>query len=98
MATSCVRSTASAPELTSYRVRTALGDIPPAFLLGAAYLAERGDVDTTRMAVAATSFAVPFATIAAAAEPRFGDVALIYGAGDLPSVVAANLTTRPGFL
>ena len=79
----------------SGRVRGAVRDIPPAFLLGASYLAQRGDVDTTRLALAATSFAVPFATIAAAADTRFRNVALIYGAGDLPSVVAANLTTRP---
>lgn len=77
------------------RVRDAARDIPAGFLLAAAYLAQRGDVDTTRLALAATSFAVPFATIAAAADTRFRDVALIYGAGDLPSVVAANLTTQP---
>jgi hypothetical protein len=77
------------------RVRDAARDIPAGFLLAAAYLAQRSDVDTTRLALAATSFAVPFATIAAAADTRFRNVALIYGAGDLPSVVAANLTTRP---
>jgi hypothetical protein len=80
------------------RVRGALRDIPAAFLLAAAYLSQRDDVDTMRLALAATSFAVPFATIAAAADTRFRDVALIYGAGDLPSVVAANLTTRPRLL
>ncbi len=77
------------------QIRDAARDIPAGFLLAAAYLAQRGDVDTTRLALAATSFAVPFATIAAAADTRFRNVALIYGAGDLPSVVAANLTTRP---
>jgi hypothetical protein len=77
------------------RVRDAARDIPSGFLLAAAYLAQRSDVDTTRLALAATSFAVPFATIAAAADTRFRNVALIYGAGDLPSVVAANLTSRP---
>ena len=77
------------------RVRDAARDIPAGFLLAAAYLAQRSDVDTTRLALAATSFAVPFATIAAAADTRFRNVALIYGAGNLPSVVAANLTTRP---
>ena len=78
-------------------VRAAVRDIPAGFLLAAAYLASRSDVDTTRLALAATSFAVPFATIAAAADTRFREVSLIYGAGDLPSVVAANLTTRPRF-
>ena len=80
------------------RVRAAMRDIPAGFLLAAEYLAQRSDVDTTRLAVVATSFAVPFATIAAAADARFRNVALIYGAGDLPAVVAANLTTRPRFV
>jgi hypothetical protein len=84
--------------LHARRVRGALREIPAEFLLGASYLAQRGDVDTSRMGLAATSFAVPFATIAAAADTRFRDVALIYGAGDMPAVVAANLTTRPHWL
>lgn len=78
---------------------TALGDaarrIPAAFSLAAAYLARRSDVDTARIGVAATSFAVPFAVIAAAADARFRDVALIYGAGDLSKVMAANLSSVP---
>jgi hypothetical protein len=80
------------------RVRRAAADIPAEFLLGAEYLVRRGDVDTTRLALVATSFAVPFASIAAAADARIREVALIYGAGDLPTVVAANLTTRPRWL
>jgi fermentation-respiration switch protein FrsA (DUF1100 family) len=84
--------------LHSDRLHDAAAEIPARFLVGAAYLAQRRDVDSTRMAIAATSFAVPFATIAAAAEPRFQNVALIYGAGDLPRVLAANLDLKPAFL
>jgi hypothetical protein len=80
------------------RLQTAAREIPARFLLGASYLAGRADVDSTRLAIAATSFAVPFATIAAAAEPRFRNVALVYGAGDLPRVLAANLGFDPAFL
>jgi hypothetical protein len=80
------------------RLQNASREIAARFLLGAIYLARRADVDSTRMAIAATSFAVPFATIAAAAEPRFRNVALIYGAGDLPQVLAANLDLDPAFL
>jgi hypothetical protein len=80
------------------RLQEAARKIPALFSLGASYLAQRADVDTTRLALAATSFAVPFATIAAAVDERFRNVALIYGAGDLPSVVAANLAVRPRFL
>ncbi|HSJ64370.1 MAG TPA: hypothetical protein VK922_10810 [Gemmatimonadaceae bacterium] len=80
------------------RLRRAAREIPARFLLGAEYLARRADVDSTRMAIAATSFAVPFATITAAAEPRLRNVALIYGAGDLSQVLAANLDFDPAFL
>lgn len=79
-------------------LRTAAQRIPQMFSLGAVYLAQRGDVDTARIAIAATSFAVPFATIAAAADTRFRNVALIYGAGDLSAVLAANLDTHPAWL
>ena len=77
------------------RLRRAARRIPALFSLGAAYLARRDDVDSARIAIAATSFAVPFATIAAAMDTRFRNVALIYGAGDFADVLAANLTTRP---
>jgi fermentation-respiration switch protein FrsA (DUF1100 family) len=80
------------------RLQRAARTIPALFSLGASYLAQRADVDSSRLALAATSFAVPFATIAAAADDRFRNVALIYGAGDLPAVVAANLAVRPRFL
>lgn len=80
------------------RLERAARKIPALFSLGASYLAQRPDIDTARIALAATSFGVPFATIAAAVDQRFRNVALIYGAGDLPSVAAANLTIRPRFL
>ena len=72
--------------------------VPAIFSLGAAYLAQRDDVDSTRIALAATSFAVPFAAIAAAMDERFRNVVFVYGAGDLPSVLAANLRDVPGLM
>lgn len=80
------------------RIERASRQIPALFSLGRQYLAQRGDVDSTRIAIAATSFAVPFASIAAAFDSSFRNVALVYGAGDLPQVIAANLTLRPRFL
>jgi fermentation-respiration switch protein FrsA (DUF1100 family) len=77
------------------RLQRASRKIPAIFSLGAAYLQGRPDVDSARIALAATSFAVPFATIAAAMDPRFRNVALIYGAGDLPRVLGANLPDVP---
>ena len=80
------------------RIRQAARQIPALFSLGAAYLKQRIDVDSTRIAIAATSFAVPFASIAAAFDTTFRNVALVYGAGDLSRVIAANLTFRPRVL
>jgi hypothetical protein len=76
-------------------LRQSARKVPAIFSLGASYLAQRPDVDSTRIALAATSFAVPFATIAAAMDQRFQNVALVYGAGDLASVLAANLPGVP---
>jgi hypothetical protein len=81
--------------LNSGKLERAAHLIPAIFILGAQYLAGRRDVDTARIAIAATSFAVPFATIAAAVDRRFRNVALIYGAGDLSKVLAANLAITP---
>jgi len=80
------------------RLRAAAERVPALFSLGGAYLAGRADVDPARLAIAATSFAVPFAVAAAAADARFRNVALIYGAGDLDGVLAANLGLRPRVL
>jgi hypothetical protein len=83
--------------LNSARLERPAREVPALFLLAARYLASRSDIDTSRIVLAATSFAVPFATIAAAADPIFTNVALIYGAGDLAGVLAANLDA-PGLL
>jgi fermentation-respiration switch protein FrsA (DUF1100 family) len=77
------------------QLREAAGQVPSLFSLGASYLAGRADVDRDRIAIAATSFAVPFAVIAAAVDERFRNVVLVYGAGDLDRVLAANLTLEP---
>lgn len=77
------------------QLREAAEQVPSLFSLGASYLAGRADVDRDRIAIAATSFAVPFAVIAAAADQRFRNVVLVYGAGDLDRVLAANLTLEP---
>ena len=79
-------------------LRRAAGRIPRMFSIGADYLVSRADVDTMRLILVATSFAVPFATRAAALDTRFVNVGLIYGAGRMRDVLAANLTLRPAFL
>lgn len=80
------------------RAREPAARIPAIFSLGGAFLRAHPAVDSARVAIVATSFAVPFAVIAAAADPGFRNVGLIYGAGDMAGVLAANLTLRPRFL
>jgi len=84
--------------LESEGIRRELRRIPRLFSLGGAYLGQRPDVDPSRLALVVTSFAVPFGVRAAAEDPRFRNVGLIYGAGDLGSVLEANLTLEPAFL
>ena len=84
--------------LQSDRMRRELRRIPRLFSLGGAYLTQRADVDSSRVAMVVTSFAVPFGVRAAAEDERFRNVGLIYGAGELGTVLKANLTVKPRFL
>lgn len=79
-------------------IRKAARLIPASFSLAGEWLSMREDVDAARVGIVATSFAVPFATIAAVMDARFRDVGLIYGAGDFATVMAANITLRPRWL
>lgn len=72
--------------------------IPASFVALGTYLASRPDVDSTRMMLVTSSFAVPFAAIAGAMDPRFRNVAFIYGGADLARLLAANLEVRPALL
>jgi hypothetical protein len=84
--------------LESDRLRRASRRIAPMFSLGADYLVTRADVDPARVVIVASSFAVPFAVRAAASDTRFVNVGLVYGAGDMAEVLAANLSIRPRWL
>jgi len=79
-------------------IRKAARLIPASFSLAGEWLSLREDVDASRVGLVATSFAVPFATIAAVMDARFRDVGLIYGAGDFATVMAANIDLRPRWL
>jgi hypothetical protein len=67
--------------LKSEHIRRELRRIPRLFSLGGAYLTQRADVDSSRLAMVVTSFAVPFGVLAAAKDPQFRNVGLIYGLG-----------------
>ncbi|MBC7789205.1 MAG: hypothetical protein H7Z74_04615 [Anaerolineae bacterium] len=80
------------------RISRELRRIPRFFSMGGAYLTQRVDVDSSRLAMVVTSFAVPFGVRAAAEDQRFRNVGLIYGAAELGTVLEANLTLKPRFL
>jgi fermentation-respiration switch protein FrsA (DUF1100 family) len=80
------------------RLRRAARRISSTLSLGADYLSARDDVDSSRLAIVASSFGVPFAVIAAAGDERFVNVGLVYGAGKMDEVLAANLKIRPRVL
>lgn len=80
------------------RLRDASRDVAAIFSLAAGYLIQLEGTDPERLGIVGTSFAVPFAVIAAAMDPRYRNVGLIYGAGDMPLVLAANLEIRPDVL
>jgi hypothetical protein len=61
------------------------------------YLARRGDVDSTRIAMVGASLGVPFALHAAARSQRFRAVAVLYGQADLSDWVGRNLRGVPGW-
>ena len=84
--------------LRSGRIRGAARRVAPMFSLGADYLLARADVYTSRLVIVATSFAVPFAVQSAASDRRFVNVGLVYGAGNMAEVLAANLDVRPRWL
>ncbi len=72
-------------------MRRAMLDTVPATGLALDYLWRRNDIDRERVVLAGGSFGALLAPAAAAADPRFSAVAILFGAGDLEAVIAANL-------
>lgn len=63
----------------------------PATMLVLDYLHTREDVDRDRIVLAGGSFGALLAPAAAAAEPRIDGLVVLFGAGDLESLIAATL-------
>jgi len=63
-------------------IRRAFFDTPPSVQLALDYLLQRADVDPSRVELVGASFGVPFATIAAARDPRVTRLWLAHGGGD----------------
>lgn len=78
----------------SLQLRRAALRVPASVLLALDALADRPDVDSSRVALIGSSLGVPAATAAAALDPRVDAVALVYGGGDLRALLEANLDVR----
>jgi hypothetical protein len=72
-------------------IRRALYDTPPAVHLALDYLLARPDVDPTRVELVGASFGAPFATIAAARDPRVTRLWLAHGGGDTFAMIDRGL-------
>lgn len=72
-------------------MRRAVLDTPSAAMLGVDYLHQRADVDRNRIVLVGGSFGALFAPAVAAADGRITALALLFGAGDLFTLVDANL-------
>lgn len=78
-------------------IRRALFDTPAAVQLALDYLLERPDVDPTRVELVGASFGAPFATIAAARDPRVTRLWLAHGGGDPFAMIDQGLKRDIGF-
>ncbi len=72
-------------------MRRAVLDTPSATMLGVDYLYQRPDVDRDRIVLIGGSLGALFAPAVAAADDRITALALLFGAGDLFTLVDANL-------
>jgi dienelactone hydrolase len=72
-------------------MRRAVMNTVPAAMLAVDYLFSRPDVDTDRITLIGGSVGALFAPAIAASDERIGAVGLIFGAGDVSSLIAANV-------
>ncbi len=77
-------------------VRRALLDMPPSVMLVLDYLALRSDVDTARIVLLGYSFGAPLIPVIAANDRRAAAAVLIYGGGDLRSLIYHNVRRHEG--
>jgi hypothetical protein len=72
-------------------VRKALIDMVPAAMLATDYLFSRSDVDTTKLVILGYSFGAPFVPAIVAHDRRASVAVMVYGGGDLTSMVRHNV-------
>lgn len=90
----------------SYKVLELLGDVPamrralldmvPSVMLVTDYLAGRSDVDTARVMLVGYSFGAPLVPAIAALDRRAAAAVMVYGAGDLHSLIRHNVRRYVG--
>ncbi len=78
-------------------MRRAVMNTVPAILLAVDYLFSRDDVDPDRITLIGGSIGALFAPAAAASDERITAVAVLFGAGDLSSLIAANIDMHAPF-
>ena len=77
-------------------IRTALIDMIPSVMLVTDYLWQRGDVDTSRVVLLGYSFGAPFVPCLMANDHRPAVAAIVYGGGDLRSLITHNVNRYEG--
>lgn len=78
-------------------MRRAVMNTVPAVLLAVDYLFSRDDVDPDRITLVGGSVGALFAPAVAASDERITAVAILFGAGDLSSLIAANIDMHAPF-
>lgn len=79
-------------------VRTALIDMVPASMLAMDYLCQRSDVDTTKIVLLGYSFGAPFVPAITAHDRRYAAAVMVYGGGELTSMIRYNVRRFEGAL
>ena len=77
-------------------IRRALLDMVPSVMLVLDYLCSRSDVDTTRIVLLGYSFGAPLVPCVIAHDRRPAVGAMVYGAGDLRSLIRHNVRRYEG--
>jgi dienelactone hydrolase len=77
-------------------IRKALLDMVPAVMLVTDYLWQRNDVDTTKMVLLGYSFGAPFVPCIISHDRRAAVAAMVYGGGELRSLIRHNVRRYEG--
>jgi fermentation-respiration switch protein FrsA (DUF1100 family) len=77
-------------------IRTAIVDMVPSVMLIMDYLRRRADVDTSRIVLLGYSFGAPFVPVIMAHDRRPAVAAMVYGGGDLTSLIGHNVARYEG--